>query len=91
MLIEFGRPVEIDKLVAVVRYNTNQNNHWEEATVEFSDGSKVKIESKYNGERQAFPIEKRVVTSMKFTKLVDRRPGGYTAFHEVEAWGRPAP
>ena len=91
LLIEFGRPVEIDKLAVVVRYNPYQNNHWKEATVEFSDGSKVKIEPKYNGQRQAFPIQKRIVKWMKFTKLVDRRPGGYAAFVEVEAYGKPAP
>ncbi len=87
--VDFGRPVEIDKLAVVVRYNPYQNNHWKEATVRFSDGSEVKINPKYNGERQAFPIEKRTVKWMKFTKLIDRREGGYAAFAEVEAWGKP--
>jgi len=88
--VDFGRPVEIDKLAVVVRYNPYQNNHFKEITVEFSDGSKVKINPKYNGERQAFGIKKRTVKWMKFTKLIDKRPGGYAALTEVEAWGKPA-
>ena len=90
LLIEFGRPVEIDKLIVVVRKNDSQYNHWKEATVEFSDGSKVKIEPKYNAQRQEFPIEKRVVTSMRITSLVPDTEGSYAAFVEVEAWGKPA-
>ena len=91
LTIEFGRPVEIDKLVVVVRHNDDQNNHWSEVTVEFSDGSKVKIELEYDDQRQAFPIKKRTVTSMKFTSLVSDEEGNYAAFIEVEAWGKPAP
>jgi len=90
MTIEFGRPVEIDKLVVVVRHNVRQNNHWKQATVEFSDGSKTAITAQFNGKRQEFPIAKRTVTSMKFTALVSDKPGKYAAFVEVEAWGRPA-
>jgi hypothetical protein len=81
--------VEIDKLVVVVRHNIRQNNHWKEATVEFSDGTKVKITPKFNGKRQEFPITKRKVTSMKITTLVSDKPGKYAAFVEVEAWGKP--
>jgi len=90
LTIEFGRPVEIDKLVVVVRYNVRQGNHWKEATIEFSDGSTAKITPRYNGGRQAFPITRRVVTSMKITGLVSAKPGKYAAFVEVEAWGKPA-
>ncbi|MDP6547050.1 MAG: hypothetical protein QGH60_24000 [Phycisphaerae bacterium] len=91
LLIEFGRPVEIDKLVVIVRHNENQYNHWREATAEFSDGSKVKIRLKYNGNKQAFPIKKRTVTSVRFTALVPDKEGEYAAFVEVEAWGKVVP
>ena len=91
LTIDFGRPVEIDKLVVVVRYNVRQGGYWKEATVEFSDGSKVTIKPEYNGKRQEFPIKKRVVTSMKITKLVINIPKKYAALVEVEAWGKPAP
>ena len=90
-MVDFGRPVEIDKIVIVGRNNKRQGGYWKEATVEFSDGSKVTIKPEYNGKRQEFPIAKRVVTSMKFTKLVINIPKKYTAFVEVEAWGKPAP
>jgi len=90
LTIEFGRPVEIDKLAVVVRYNVRQGNHWKEATVEFSDGSTAKITPQYNGKRQEFPIDKRVVTSLKITDLVSAKPGKYAAFVEVEAWGKVA-
>jgi len=86
--IEFGRTVEIDKLVIVVRHNVRQNNHWKRATVEFSDGSSETIDIAYNGERQELKFAKRRVDSLKFVKLVPDKPGKYAAFVEVEAWGR---
>ncbi len=86
--IEFGRTVEIDKLVVVVRHNVRQNNHWKRATVEFSDGGSETIDIAFNGERQEFKIAKRRVDSLKFVKLVSDKPGKYAAFVEVEAWGR---
>jgi hypothetical protein len=89
--IDFGRPVEIDKLVIVGRYNVRQGGYWTEGTVEFSDGSKVTIKPEYNGKRQEFPIKKRVVTSLKIIKLVPNKPRKYAAFVEVEAWGKDAP
>ena len=89
LTIRFGRVVEIDKLVVVVRHNIRQNNHWKGAAVEFSDGTTVKITPKFNGKRQEFPITKRKVTSMKITTLVSDKPGKYAAFVEVEAWGKP--
>ncbi|MDP6044494.1 MAG: hypothetical protein QGH94_01205 [Phycisphaerae bacterium] len=88
LLVEFGREAEIDKIAVVVRFNENQYNHWKEATVEFSDGSKEKIKIKYNGKRQEFKIKKRTVTSMRFKTLVSETEGGYAAFVEVEAWGK---
>lgn len=88
LTIDFGRPVRIDKLVVVVRHNVRQNNHWKEATVEFSDGSNVKINPEYNGKRQEFPIKERTVSSMKLVNLVPDKPRKYAAFVEVEAWGR---
>ena len=90
LTIDFGRPVEIDKLVIVGRYNVRQGGYWKEATVEFSDGSKVTIKPEYNGKRQEFPIAKRMVTCMKMTKLVINKAKKYAAFVEVEAWGKPA-
>ncbi len=90
LTINFGRPVEINKLVIVCRYNVRQGGYWKEATVEFSDGSKVTVKPEYNGKRQEFPIKKRVVTSLKIAKLVPNKAGRYAAFIEVEAWGKPA-
>ncbi|MBT3202213.1 MAG: hypothetical protein HN350_20115 [Phycisphaerales bacterium] len=90
LVVDFGRPVEIDKLAVVVRFNKRQGGYWKEATVEFSDGSSVVIKPEYNGDRQEFKIKKRVVTSMKFTKLVINKEKKYAAFVEVEAWGKPA-
>lgn len=91
LLVEFGREVEIDKIAVVVRHNENQYNHWNEATVEFSDGSKETIKIKYNGKKQEFKIRKRTVTSMRFKKLVSENEGGYAAFIEAEAWGKTRP
>jgi hypothetical protein len=90
LTVDFGREVEIDKIVIVGRNNKRQGGYWKEATVEFSDGTKETIKPKYNGDRQEFKIKKRVVTSLKFTTLVPNIPKKYAAFVEVEAWGKIA-
>jgi len=86
--VEFGREVEVDKIVLHIRADFPHDRHWHSATVEFSDGSSEKIVIKKTVEPQRFTFAKRVATWMKFTDLVQDEPLGWCGFTEVEVWGK---
>ena len=92
--LDFGRPVEIDKLVFYLRAawkpdNNPHDSYWEEATVEFSDGSTEKLALKKLATAQEIPLKKRTVTwlVLKNLKPVEDK---WCALCEFEAWGRDA-
>ena len=89
--VDFGRPVEVDKLMLAIRADFPHDRHWHAATVEFSDGSREKIEIKKQAEPQAFEFKKRTVAWLQLTGLVQEPPLGWCALTEVEVWGKDAP
>ncbi|HUT35102.1 MAG TPA: carbohydrate-binding protein [Planctomycetota bacterium] len=89
--VEFGRPVEVDKLVLVIRADFPHDRHWHGAVVEFSDGSREKLEIKKQAEPQTFEFKKRTVAWLQLTDLVQEQPLGWCALTEVEVWGKDAP
>ncbi len=92
--LDFGRPVEIDKLVLFLRaawtpVDAPHDSYWQEATVKFSDGSTEKLALKQDATGQEFPLSKRTVSWLVFKNLkpaADR----WCALCEFEAWGRDA-
>jgi rhamnogalacturonyl hydrolase YesR len=92
--LDFGRPVEIDKLVLFLRAawtpaDAPHDSWWQEATVEFSDGSTEKLALKQVATGQEFPLAKRKVSWLVLKNLkpaADR----WCALCEFEAWGRDA-
>jgi hypothetical protein len=92
--LDFGRPVEIDKLTLYLRAawqpdNNPHDSYWKEATVEFSDGSKEKLELKKLASGQDIPLKRRTVS---WLVLKDLKPAEdkWCALCEFEAWGRDA-
>lgn len=88
--VEFGRPVEIDRLDLVIRADFPHDRHWHSATIEFSDGSREKIEIAKTAEEQKFSFKKRTVTWLRLTDLVQAEPLGWCALVEVLVWGHDA-
>jgi rhamnogalacturonyl hydrolase YesR len=93
--LDFGRPVEIDKLVLFLRAawtpdGAPHDSYWKEATVEFSDGSVEKLELKQVAAGQEFPLSPRTVTSLRL-KSLEPAEDKWCALAEFEAWGRDAP
>ncbi len=86
--VDFGREVTVDKLVLYIRADFPHDAHWHSATVEFSDGSKEKIEIAKTAGRQAFTFDRRATRWVRLTDLVQTEPLGWCAFTEVEVWGR---
>jgi len=92
--LDFGRPVQIDKLVLFLRAawfpeDAPHDSHWSEATVEFSDRSTEELELKKVTTGQEFPLTRRTVTwlILKNLKPADDK---WCALAEFEAWGRDA-
>ncbi|MCY3020301.1 MAG: hypothetical protein NTW87_14885 [Planctomycetota bacterium] len=88
--LEFGRPVEIDKLIVFLRAAWGHDSYWKEGTVEFSDGSTEKLTLKKTAEGQEFPLTKRKVTWLKLKDLKAEEPK-WCAVCEFEVWGKDAP
>ena len=88
--LDFGRPVEIDKLVIFLRAAFGHDSYWKECVIEFSDGSTEKLTLKKVAEGQEFPITKRKVTWLKIKDLKAEEPK-WCAICEFEAWGKDVP
>ncbi len=86
--IEFGRPVEIDKLILYIRADFPHDKYWNKAAIDFSDGSHESIDIQKTADAQEFKFKKRVVTWIHIAGLVQEEPLGWCGFTEVEVWGR---
>lgn len=85
--IDFGCDVEIDKAVIYVRADFPHDDVWKNAALEFSDGSRMKIELKETSEPQTFTFPKRRVRSVKLTDLETTKPMKWCGITEIEFWG----
>jgi len=86
--LDFGRPVELDKIRLMVRADFPHDSYWKSADVEFSDGSRVPLEISSSPEFQDFSFSKRRVTWLRITNVVPADPAKWCSFIEVEAWGK---
>ncbi len=89
--LDFGRPVELDKIRLMVRADFPHDSYWKTAKVEFSDGSHVDLQIGSSAEFQDFPFKKRRASWLRITDLVPADPARWCSFIEVEAWGRDRP
>jgi len=86
--VDFGRLVEIDKVTLYIRADFPHDDYWHSATIEFSDGTKESIIIRKTTGPQEFKFAKRIVSSLRFTDLVEAEPLGWCGFTEVQVWGR---
>lgn len=87
--LEFGRPVEMDKLIIYTRADFPHDNWWEKATVTFSDGTKEILELKKGGEAQSFSIHKTNIEWLKLSDLIKADdPSPFPALTQLQVYGR---
>ncbi len=86
--LDFGRPVELDKIRLMVRADFPHDSYWKNADVEFSDGSRVPLTIGPSAEFQDFPFSKRRVSWLRIVNVVPADPTKWCSLIEVEAWGR---
>jgi hypothetical protein len=88
--IDFGRLVEIDKVVIYIRADFAHDGFWQSATLAFDDGSEENIKLQKTANAQTFTFSKRKVKSLRITNLAQLKPLKWCALTEVEVWGKEA-
>ncbi len=88
--VDFGRPVEVDKVVLLIRADFPHDGFWHAGTLVFSDGSKIRMEIRKTAEPQAFAFPKRKTEWVMITDLEQGTPLMWCALTAVEVWGRDA-
>jgi predicted RNA-binding protein with RPS1 domain len=80
---------KVDSFKKQVDFRLAHDSYWQEATVEFSDGSTEKLALKQVATGQEFPLAKRTVSWLVLKNL---KPAAdkWCALCEFEAWGRDA-
>lgn len=90
--LDFGRPVQIDRLVFTLRADFPHDSWWNRCTVRFSDGSRLEPEFVKTGERQIFDFAPRTVDWLVVERLIKDPddPSPFPALTQLEAWGTEA-
>lgn len=87
--LEFGRPIEMDKLIIYTRADFPHDNWWEKMTVTFSDGSREILDLTKGGEAQNFEIRKNGIEWLEISELIkadDSSP--FPALTQLQVYGR---
>lgn len=89
MVVEFGRPVQVDHLKFCLRAHFPHDSYWTEGTVTFSDGSSEELKFQKTDRRQSFDIKPRTIEWIAFDKLIkadDESP--FPALTQIEVFGK---
>jgi hypothetical protein len=86
--IDFGRAVEVNKVVIYIRADFPHDAYWHAGSIEFSDGSKENISLQKTANPQEFNFAPRRINWLRITDLIQDDPLGWCAFSEVEVFGR---
>lgn len=88
MVVDFGREVEIDKLVLYTRADFPHDAWWRQATVEFSDGTYLVWDMEKSTLPHVKEIEPKKITSLKLCNLIKADdPSPFPALTQIEAYG----
>ena len=88
MKLDFGRLVEIDKIVLYTRSDFPHDNWWNKVTFEFSDGSCETVDLEKSQKAHVIPIEKRKIEWLTFKDLIKADdPSPFPALTQIEVYG----
>lgn len=86
--LEFGRPVDFDKVVLYTRADFPHDNWWVSATLSFSDGSSQVVTMEKSIKPHVFQVEKQGITWMSISELIKADdPSPFPALSQVEVYG----
>ena len=89
LTVDFGREVEIDRIVLYTRADFPHDNWWRRATVSFSDDTAVDWEMEKSSHPHSLCLEKKRVSWVKLSRLVkSEEPSPFPALTQIEVYGR---
>ena len=89
MTLEFGRPVDMDRIVIYTRADFPHDNWWEQVTFTFSDGTQEVVSlTKSEYAPHELPIVRKGITWLKFGNLIKADdPSPFPALTQLEVYG----
>lgn len=91
MTLDFGRPVDFDKIVLYTRADFPHDNWWVKATFTYSDGTSEVVEMEKSVKPHVFQIEKKGITWIKLSQLIKADdPSPFPALSQIEVYGTNA-
>jgi len=88
MKLEFGRSVEIDKIILYTRSDFPHDNWWREVTFTFSDGSSLHWELEKSDKAHVLHFEKKNVEWLQLCNLIKADdPSPFPALTQIEVYG----
>lgn len=86
--IQFGREVEVDKLVIVTRADFPHDNWWKQVSVTFSDESTFDWQLEKTGESQEITFSPKRTSSIRLSHLIKSTdPSPFPALTQLEVYG----
>lgn len=91
LTVEFGREVEIDRIVLVTRADFPHDNWWKQVTLSFSDGSQKVCTLEKSVLPHIIEIEKRTTKSVRLSDMLKSdEPSPFPALTQIMVYGRDA-
>lgn len=88
LTLDFGRPVDIDRIVLYTRADFPHDNWWVKATFVFSDGSEETVEMEKSVRPHEFQIRKTGIAWLKLKNLIKADdPSPFPALSQIEVYG----
>ena len=88
MRLDFGRTVEVDRIIIYLRADFPHDNWWKEATVVFSDGDKKKVSLIKTDMGQEVVFERKKVEWLELCELIPSEEiSPFPALTQIEVYG----
>lgn len=89
MTVDFGREVEVDKIVMYTRSDFPHDNWWKKVTLAFSDGTEIEWELKKQSTPHVLSIDTKKISWVKLYKLIKSDdPSPFPALSQIEVYGK---
>lgn len=89
--LDFGRPVDFDRIVLYTRADFPHDNWWVKATLSYSDGTSQVVKMEKSVKPHVFLIVKKGITWVKIGELIKADdPSPFPALSQIEVYGTNA-
>ena len=87
--LDFGRPVDFDRIVLYTRADFPHDNWWEQVTFTFSDGTSETVKLEKSAEPHSISVDRKGITWLTFGNLIKADdPSPFPALTQIEVYGR---